>query len=327
MAKGVQTSSGFGTLGRSGIAVSRTGTLAWLRATPEDPLTRLVRVDRSGRWSAMTAPADAYQTPRLSPDGRRLAVVVRAGVMTREIRVLDVARPERVLFHLQGGDNQSPAWMDDRRLSFASNREGQQKIYTVTAEANARPRPLFSIDVAAARNPASWSRRPRLLALYEIDPARRRDVLVYRVGESIAPVAATPANERSPSVSPDGQWLAYVSDTSGRDQIYVKSLNDDASARQVTHSGASEPVWTRHGLFYREGERMVLGAMTQGALTDARAIFEGHFERDQGSNMAAYDVEPGGRFLIMLKSALAPRELRIVKNWGTELTAALGAGF
>ena len=81
----------------------------------------------------LPAPADVYQTPRISPDGRRLAVVVRPGVMTREIRVLDMTRPDRVLFTVRGGDNQSPAWMDNRRLTFASNRDGRQKIYVVSA--------------------------------------------------------------------------------------------------------------------------------------------------------------------------------------------------
>jgi serine/threonine-protein kinase len=319
VAKGLQTSASFGTLGRSGMAVSRSGTLAWLRATPEDVLTRLVRVDRNGRSTPMPAPQEVYQTPRLSPDGRSLAVAVRVGVMTREIRVLDTAQPARVVLRVQGGDNQSPAWMDNRRLSFGSNRDGPQKIYTVSVGRGGNPIPLFNVDVATARNPARWSRIPRLLALYEIDPIRRRDVLVYRVGESIAPVAATLANERSPAVSPDGRWVAYVSDVTGRDQIYVKPLSEDADASQLTHAGAAEPVWARDGLFYREGDRMMLATLERGTLKDTRVVFEGHFERDPGSNLAAYDVEPGGKSLIMLKSALAPRELRIVRNWTREL--------
>src|SRR4029453_1509405 len=115
-------------------------TLAWLPASAEDARSLIVRVDRSGRYSPLSAPAEVYQTPRLSPDGRRLAVVVRPGVITREIRVLDVARPGRLLFAVQGGDNQSPAWMpDSQRLSFGSNRDGLQKIYTVAVAGARRP--------------------------------------------------------------------------------------------------------------------------------------------------------------------------------------------
>ena len=97
VAKGMQTFGGFGALGRSGFSVSRTGTLVWLRAGAQDAGSRLVRVERDGKVSPLSALQDVLQTPRLSPDGRRLAVVVRSGIMTREIRVLDAARPDRII--------------------------------------------------------------------------------------------------------------------------------------------------------------------------------------------------------------------------------------
>jgi eukaryotic-like serine/threonine-protein kinase len=317
VARGIQTSSGFGALGRSGFAVSRTGTLVWLRAGADEGKSRLVRVARDGKVSPLSMPPDVLQTPRLSPDGRRLAVVARSGVMTREIRVLDAAQPDRVTLTIQGGDNQSPAWRDSRRLTFGSNREGLQKIYVMSIDQKRPPVPLFTADATVARNPASWARR--LLALYEIEPARGRNVLVYRIGESIAPVAATGANERSPAVSPDGRWIAYVSDASGRDEVYTARLDRTGETMQMTRTGATEPVWAREGLFYREGESVVLRALESGNLREPRALFEGHFERDPGANLASYDVDPQGRFFIMLKSALQARELRIVKNWGSEL--------
>ena len=323
VAKGIQTSSGFGALGRSGFSVSHTGTLTWLRAGADDTKNRLVRVERNGKISPLSAPADVLQTPRLSPDGRRIAVVARSGVMTREIRVVDATQPDRVARTIQGGDNQSPAWMDHRRLTFGSNREGMQKIYVVAVDGTRPASPLFTADATAARNPASWSRPPRVLGLYEIEPARGRNVLVYRTGESIAPVAATGANERSPAVSPDGRWIAYVSDASGLDEVYVARLDRPGEAMQVTTGGATEPVWTREGLFYRAGETLVLRPLRSGVLEEPRTLFEGHFERDPGSNLAAYDVDPRGRFFIMLKSALQPREVRVVKNWSTELVAVL----
>jgi eukaryotic-like serine/threonine-protein kinase len=319
VAKGIQTSSGFGTLGRAGFSVSRTGTLAWVRAGADDAKNRLVRVGRDGKVSPLSGAADVLQTPRLSPDGRRLAVVARSGVMTREIRVVDATAPDRIVRTIQGGDNQSPAWMDRRRLTFGSNREGLQKIYVVAVDGTRPPAPLFTVDATVARNPGSWSRPPRLLGLYEIEPARGRNVLVYRTTESVAPVAATGANERSPALSPDGRWIAYVSDASGFDEVYVARLDRSDEGMQITIGGAAEPVWAREGLFYRAGESIVLRALNGGNLEDPRVIFEGHFERDPGSNLAAYDVDPQGRFFIMLKSAWQPREVRVVKNWGSEL--------
>ena len=319
IAKGIQTSSGYGALGRAGLSLSRTGTLVWLRAGTDEAQSQLMRVERDGRASPLAAAAAALQTPRLSPDGRRLAVVTRSGVMTRDIRVLDAAKPDRVVSAIQGGDNQSPAWMDNRRLTFGSNRDGLQKIYVVAVDGNRAPAPLFTADATTARNPASWSRPPRLLALYEIEPARGRNVLVYRIGESIAPVAASDANERSPAVSLDGRWIAFVSDASGRDEVYAARLDRTSDAIQLTKNGATEPMWAREGLFYREGEDMILRPLDRDAFGAPQIIFEGHFERDPGSNLASYDVDPQGRFFIMLKSAVRPKELRVVKNWGSEL--------
>ena len=306
--------------GLSAFAVSRSGTLVWVRASPEDARSYLVRVTRDGTFQRLDAPAEVYQTPRLSPDGRRLALVIRPDFLTREIRVIDAVRTERVLFTVSGGDNHSPAWMDSRRLTFGSNRDGLQKIYVTIGGTPVKP--LFSADPSAARNPAAWSVPPRLLALYEIEPALGRDVLIYRVGESITPAAATPANERSPVLSPDGRFVAYVSDRSGRDEIYLKILEGSAEAVQLTDSGATEPAWTREGLFYRDGDRMMRLEFKSGEPGQTRVVFEGDFEHDPGANLAAYDIDARGNF-IMLKTARATRELRVVRNWGTELTAQL----
>jgi hypothetical protein len=308
-AKGVQTSSGFDQLGRSGFAVSRPGTLAWIRAGAGDADSELVTVDLAGVPTRLGAPAAAYQTPRLSPDGRHLAVVVRSGLMTRDIRVLEMAHPDHIVTTLRGGDNQSPAWTPDRRLSFASNREGLQKIYVTVGRAVSRPLAivsLFSTDVQSPRNPAGWVSKPPLLAFYEIDPFRGRDVMIYRVGEAIFPVAATPANERSPVLSPDGQSIAWVSDASGRDEVYVKKLDGQPDAQRVTTNGGIEPVWTRDGLLHREGDRVIRAGAT---------LLEGRYEQDPGANAAAYDVDPRGKFLVMLKSARRPKEIRVIKNW------------
>ena len=134
--------------------------------------------------------------------------------------------------------------------------------------------------------------RPARVHQRRLLPAR--DVLVYRVGEAILPVAATRANERSPWLAPDGRSIAYVSDASGRDEVYVKRLDQDAPPKQLSDAGGTEPVWTKAGLMYREGDKM---------LRDGSTLFEGRFEHDPAGNAAAYDVDPKGQYLLMLKSA------------------------
>ena len=162
------------------------------------------------------------------------------------------------------------------------------------------------MDVQSPRNPASWVRTPPLLAFYEIDPFRGRDVMIYRVGQAIFPVVATAANERSPVLSPDGRSIAWVSDVSGRDEVYVKKLDGQPDAQRITANGGVEPVWSRDGLLYREGDRLIRAGTT---------MLEGRFEKDPGANAAAYDVDPRGKFFVMLKRARKPTEIRLVKNW------------
>ncbi len=236
--RGVRTWSGFDELGRSGFALAASGARVWMPSAPEDFDARLVAVRLDGTIAnRLGAPAAPYLTPRISPDGGRVAVAVRAGFGTRDLRVLDRAHPEHQIFSIVGGDNQSPAWMPDGRLTFASNRDGLQKIYVASAD-GASITPLFSTDVSIPRNPASWIRRPPLLAFYEIDPLRGRDVMLYRAGQAIFPVAATRANERSPVLAPDGRQVAYVSDASGRDEVYVVPVDGAVGQpRQISGTG------------------------------------------------------------------------------------------
>jgi len=100
-------------------------------------------------------------------------------------------------------------------------------------------------------------------------------------------------------LSPDGQSMAWVSDATGRDEVYVKKLAGQAEAQAMTTTGGVEPVWTTAGLWYREGDRM---------MRDGTTVFEGRYEKDAGANAADYDVDPRGQFLVMLKRAGRTKE-------------------
>jgi dipeptidyl aminopeptidase/acylaminoacyl peptidase len=317
-------------MGRTALSVSRNGTLAWLQGDLEEPRSALAWVDRAGRLAPLTELAGQYQSPRLSPDGRRIAMVIRSGVMTRDIRVLDAARPERVLLTLHGGDNHSPVWRPDgRRLTFASNRDGPQDIYEASLDGGVEK--LIPTD-GSARNPTSWSRRTPVLAFYRIMPDGARDILAFRPPETLSILVATPANERSPALSEDGRWLAYVSDESGRDEVYVQGVGSrgtkaesripNPEKRRISMFGGVEPLWTKDGLLYRDGAAVILtpfGA-ADGTLLEPRLLFERRFQMDSGGNLPDYDVSRDGQRLLMLKSARHPSEIRVVRNWSTELT-------
>jgi serine/threonine-protein kinase len=323
LAKELKSSRGFDELERTWFSASQQGSLVYVPGMSDDPSSVLVWVDREGRATPLSTTPGLYQSPRLSPEGKWLAVAIRFGPMTRDIWVHDIARDTRVRLIMEGGDNQSPVWMPDGRgLTFASNRSGAQKIYTASVGGRAEPQLLLAGGTAL--NPSSWSRDGRLLAYYDVDPDQGRDIwLLARAGQA-APVLATTANERSPALSPDGRWMAYVSDESGADEVYVRSIEKADTTRRISEAGGTEPVWSRDGgeIFYRQGDRMmVVPVVVRPSLSlgSAQRLFERQYVLDPGGNMPNYDVSPDGQRFVMLQSTDHPSELRVVLNWLTDV--------
>jgi hypothetical protein len=326
VARELRSSGGFGGLERTWFGVSGAGSLVYVGGLVNDPSTTLVWVDRQGRATPFSATPGPYQTPRLSPDGKRLAVAIRSGYVTRDIWILDIGRGTRARLSMEGGDNLSPVWAPDgRRLTFASNKSGSQNVYLMPLEAGAAPTLLLA--GGAAHNPSSWSRDGRVLAGYDADPIRGRDVWLLDEAGQVNPVVATEANERSPSLSPDGGWMAYVSDESGGDEVYVRPIERGETARRVSVGGGTEPVWSRGGreLFYRQSDRMMVVAVTVDpplGFSLPQQLFERRYALDPGGNLPNYDVSPDGQRFVMLQSAEHPSEIRVVLNWLTEAPAA-----
>jgi hypothetical protein len=168
-------------------------------------------------------------------------------------------------------------------------------------------------------------------------PDGGRDIQTFQPPKMLSLLVATAANERSPALSEDGRWLAYVSDESGRDEVYVQGVGhresgvgsrENAEKRKISMFGGVEPRWTRDGLLYRDGAAVILAPFggrpessreTGGPLLEARLLFERRFQLDAGGNLPDYDVSRDGQRLLMLKSASHPREVKIVSDWGTEL--------
>ena len=131
----------------------------------------------------------------------------------------------------------------------------------------------------------------------------------------------TPAHESGAVISPDGRWLAYVSDQSGRFQVYVRAFPDGASA-VVSTDGGEEPVWSRDGseLYYRRGAGLYAVTVTgdsESTASPPRLVLSHPFDRNPYREFAAYDVGPDGRFLVV--TGTRNTELEVVSNWFSEL--------
>lgn len=166
--------------------------------------------------------------------------------------------------------------------------------------------------------PGAWTPDQKTLAFHEIRGESNRDIFLVSDGGDPIPYVATPANERSPALSSDGQYIAYVSDESGRDEVYLESFPERSGKQLVSTEGGIQPVWSSDGseLFYRRGNRMMaVGIATEPELTASRPtmLFEGSYATGN-SNNPNYAVSPDGQRFLMIEDDPASRGFHVVLN-------------
>ncbi len=250
--------------GAAQYSFSRTGSLVYVPGGIQSAQSKLVWVTRNGTEQPLAAPARAYLDPRISPDGRRVAVAITE--QEAQLWLYDLSRETLTRFTFEGNSNGYPVWTPDgKRIAFASNKEGPQSLFWQLADGSGGlERLAASEDI---QTPESWSPDGQLLAFHENNPTTQRDIWVLRMGDPSAssgqvrkaqPFLRTPFNESAARFSPDGRWLAYVSDESGRYEVYVQPYPGPGGKRQISTEGGTEPVWSRNGreLFYRNGKKM-----------------------------------------------------------------------
>jgi eukaryotic-like serine/threonine-protein kinase len=191
--------------------------------------------------------------------------------------------------------------------------------------------------------PTSWSPDGKVLAFMEVNPTTRVDIWVLRMGDpsrgsgqvrNAQPFLRTPFDEGAAGFSPDGRWLAYMSDESGRYEIYVQPYPGPGGKWQVSTEGGTEPVWNPNGreLFYRSGDKMmVVDIATQPgfAAGKPRILFEGRYQPSPVQS-ADYDISRDGQRFLMLKPSesaeAAPTQINVVLNWFEELKQKVPTG-
>ena len=183
--------------------------------------------------------------------------------------------------------------------------------------------------------PMSWSPDGQLLAFIEVNPTTGYDIWVLRLSDRKAqPFLRTPFNEAAPRFSPDGRWLAYISDESGRYEIYVQPYPGPGGKWQISTEGGTEPVWNRNGreLFYRSGDKMMavdIATQPGFAAGKPRMLFEGPYVPTPATS-PNYDVSPDGQRFLMLKPSeqaqAAPTQINVVLNWFEELKQKVPTG-
>ena len=254
----------------------------------------------------------------------------------------DLSRETLTRLTFEGNANLNPVWTPDgKRIAFESNREGPYNVFWQLADGSGGLERLTTSEYLHA--PMSWSPDGQLLAFVEVTPTTGVDIWVLRMGDpspgsgqvrKAQPFLRTPFNEGAARFSPDGRWLAYISDESGRFEVYVQSYPGPGGKWQISTEGGTEPVWTRNGreLFYRSGDKMMaVDVATQPgfAAGKPRMLFEGPYEPAQ-IPVANYDVSPDGQRFLMLKpveqAQAAPTQINVVLNWFEELKRRVPPG-
>jgi serine/threonine protein kinase len=307
---------------------SREGLLAYLQGA-EEPLVerRLLRVDRDGNATPLVEDRRDYWRPRLSPDGQRVAVEVRTdrGV---HIWIVDLRTRTARPLTFEGQTNWSAVWSaDGESIIFNSDRERFSAFYSQRADGSGGPQLLWRSDRELLPTDAS---REGVVAFTQGGQTAERAIWTLRPGErDAAEFLDTPAMENMPMFSPDGKWLAYVSNESGRPEVYARPYPKAPDGpRQVSVGGGTAPVWSgtadRATLYYiEEAEGTLMAASIRFvpafSLDKPQRLFPFRGRFRLSGNTSAYDVSRDGeRFIVVSEEDSAPPgpvQVNFILNW------------
>jgi Tol biopolymer transport system component len=310
-------------------ALATDGSLVYVAGRTSQPRSRLVWVDRDGREEPIAAPVRNYTYADISPDGRRIALDIREP--DNDIWIWDVERETLARLTTDDGPNFGLAWSpDSERVAFQTPGDGE--IYWQAADGASAAQPL-----GVAGQPSDITLDGRII-YSSASAGGSRDVLMASVDRGSpepTPLLASSANERNASVSPNGRFIAYNSNESGRPEVYVRPFPDVSGGRwQISTTGGTRPIWNPNGteLVYFDGPENPAAAASTAVMAVPieydpvfragvpRKLFEGEYLAPN-ADLHTYDMAPDGQRFVMIKAAEADEQVRLilVQSWVEEL--------
>jgi tRNA A-37 threonylcarbamoyl transferase component Bud32/WD40 repeat protein len=322
-------------LGLAQAALSRSGTLVYLEASGAATEVEVVRVSRSGIMTPVdTAWHGGFNSAALSPDGRRLALGVglASGALDIWIKELDHGPFSRLSF---GGDDRRPAWSPDGTLvAFIRDTADGSSVYVRRTDGSTTETRLAKLAVAIQE--VTWSPDARWLVVRtDNGDAGAGDILAIPTSgdTTTVPLAASRFTELHPAVSPDGRWLAYTSNESGQNEVFVRPFAANESGRwQISTDRGEQPLWSRDGreLTYSSKDQFIAAAIRTTPsfeVTARQPLFNlGPLVIDPFHT--SYETLPNGQGFMFMRppsagaSAKQP-SLVLVERWFTDLDARL----
>ena len=325
--------------GAADFDVAADGTLVYVRGGLQEPARVLVWVDREGREEPTQMPVRAYQYLRISPDGGRVAIDVRD--QERDIWLWEFARRTLMRLTFDPTPDRFPVWTrDGRRLLYTSLRSGprnnpRNNMFAQASDGTGVPEQLTQNTTTADKAPTGVSPDGAWVIFRDGEP-QTFDVsrLALGPGHHIEPLVHTPFSEQNGEVSPDGRWLAYQSNDSGRAEIWVRPFADVNGGRwQVSSGGGFQPLWgpDSREMFYRD----LTGAVMRVALErgpgwaagpQTKLFGAGQYYFGYGEAFGrTYDISNDGRRFLMIKDVALDQSsaptILVVQNWFDELKA------
>jgi eukaryotic-like serine/threonine-protein kinase len=293
--------------------LSHAGGLVYLRGNDN---RRLVWVDRRGAPTPVPAAAREFVHVRLSPSGRQVAVVIVTGAK-RDLWTLDLEAGTLTPLTTTGATRNATWSADGRRILYASTHSGRAALWWHPIDGSG-PAELAAVP---RHNPWMVDLSPdgRIVVFNAIyDGTFNLETLSLDSTHQATDLSSSPtATEANGRFSPDGRWVAYHSDESGRNEVYLRASTATGGRVQVSANGGRRPVWGRDGrrIFYWEGSRMVAAALALDPaprVVSREPLFEGRFDDD-------FDVSPDGSRFLMIESETSGLSLVVVPQWRSEL--------
>jgi eukaryotic-like serine/threonine-protein kinase len=290
----------------------------------------LVWVDRTGKEEPIAAPPRAYEHPRLSPDGKRVALWIND--QEDDIWIWDFARPRLARMTLDPGMDRFPIWTrDGLRIVFTSSRAGALNLWWQAADFTGVAERLTTSS--NSQFPTGITPDGKAVVFNEATPTMDSDLLQVALDgtHQVTPLLQTKFDEFNGIVSPDGRWLAYESNSAGDSfEIYVRPFPGVGGGQPVSTTGGRRPLWARNSkeLFYVGADGALwrvpveASGQTWNAGTPTKLFDAPYFSA--GTRGRTYDVSPDGQRFLMIKApgidaGVTPAAIIVVQHWGEEL--------
>ncbi len=303
-------------------ALSASGALLYQRG---GQASYLMRVDARGVARRLVDSAQSYLHPRLSPDGRRLAYEVLGGTGT-EIWISDLAT-QAVERLTRDGYSDRPEWSPDgKRIMYTSSQTPRNSLWWQPSDGSGKAELLHQSEFDIREGVFT----PRGDAVvYRADtPDRNRDIYLLPLtgDDTVVPLLDRIDDDKHPRVSPDGRWLAFVSNESGREEVYVRTFANGGGRVPISTGGGGEPLWAPDSrwLYYRAGAKLIAAHIVTVpalAVVGRDTLFTGPYMTDPWHQN--YDVAPDGRSFVMIQPVEENRQLIMVLHWTGELKQRL----